>query len=73
MASRSVGDEQGRGVEGCSFSEAGRKLGPTAAAVSRKVAMLERNLGVRLFQRSIRTLRLTETGERFHQAVASTG
>jgi DNA-binding transcriptional LysR family regulator len=54
-----------RAAEGGSFSEAGRRLGLTAAAVSRNVAMLERNLGVRLFQRSTRKLTLTEAGERF--------
>jgi len=54
-----------RAAEGGSFSEAGRRLGLTAAAVSRNVAMLERNLGVRLFQRSTRKLSLTEAGERF--------
>jgi DNA-binding transcriptional LysR family regulator len=54
-----------RASEGGSFSEAGRRLGLTAAAVSRNVAMLERNLGVRLFQRSTRKLTLTEAGERF--------
>jgi DNA-binding transcriptional LysR family regulator len=54
-----------RAVEGGSFSEAGRRLGLTAAAVSRNVAMLERNLGVRLFQRSTRKLSLTEAGEGF--------
>ena len=54
-----------RSAEGGSFSEAGRRLGLTAAAVSRNVAMLERNLGVRLFQRSTRKLTLTEIGERF--------
>ena len=42
----------------------------TPAAVSRNVAMLERNLGVRLFQRSTRKLRLTEAGETFRLAVA---
>lgn len=36
----------------------------TAAAVSRNVAVLEQNLGVRLFQRSTRKLTLTEDGER---------
>src|SRR5262249_28080131 len=35
------------------------------AAVSRNVAMLERNLGVRLFQRSTRKLTLTEAGKHF--------
>jgi DNA-binding transcriptional LysR family regulator len=54
-----------RAAQGGSFSEAARRLGLTAAAVSRNVAMLERNLGVRLFQRSTRKLTLTEAGERF--------
>ena len=54
-----------RAAKGGSFSEAGRRLGLTAAAVSRNVAMLERNLGVRLFQRSTRKLTLTDAGERF--------
>jgi DNA-binding transcriptional LysR family regulator len=54
-----------RSAEGGTFSEAARKLGLTAAAVSRNVAMLERNLGVRLFQRSTRKLALTEAGEQF--------
>ncbi|PZV38806.1 LysR family transcriptional regulator [Mesorhizobium kowhaii] len=54
-----------RSAENHSFSEAARQLGLTPAAVSRNVAMLERNLGVRLFQRSTRKLVLTEIGERF--------
>jgi DNA-binding transcriptional LysR family regulator len=54
-----------RTAAGGSFSEAGRRLGLTAAAVSRNVAILERNLGVRLFQRSTRKLTLTDAGERF--------
>jgi len=41
----------------------------TPAAVSRNVAMLERNLGVRLFHRSTRKLTLTEAGERFLHAI----
>ena len=48
-----------------SFSAAGRRLSLTPAAVSRNVAMLEKNLGVRLFQRSTRKLALTEAGEQF--------
>jgi DNA-binding transcriptional LysR family regulator len=48
-----------RAAESGSFAAAGRRLGLTAAAVSRNVAMLERNLGVRLFQRSTRKLSLT--------------
>ncbi len=58
-----------RSAEGGSFSEAGRRLGLTAAAVSRNVAMLERNLGVRLFQRSTRKLTLTEAGEQFLHSI----
>ncbi len=54
-----------RSAEEASFSGAARRMSVTPAAVSRNVAMLERNLGVRLFQRSTRTLALTEAGERF--------
>jgi DNA-binding transcriptional LysR family regulator len=54
-----------RSAETCSFSAAARRLMLTPAAVSRNVALLERNLGVRLFQRSTRKLTLTEAGERF--------
>ncbi|SFL09603.1 LysR family transcriptional regulator [Pseudomonas sp. NFACC46-3] len=54
-----------RSAETGSFSAAARLLALTPAAVSRNVAMLERNLGVRLFQRSTRKLSLTETGEHF--------
>lgn len=58
-----------RSAEAGGFSAAARRLALTPAAVSRNVAMLERNLGVRLFQRSTRKLRLTEAGERFLQAI----
>lgn len=51
------------------FSIAARRLSLTPAAVSRNVAMLERNLGVRLFHRSTRKLTLTEAGERFLHAI----
>ncbi|MGH8083228.1 MAG: LysR family transcriptional regulator, partial [Lysobacter sp.] len=51
------------------FSAAARQLGLTPAAVSRNVAVLERNLGLRLFQRSTRKLTLTESGERFLDSV----
>lgn len=54
-----------RSAEGGSFSAAARRLALTPAAVSRNVAMLERNIGVRLFHRSTRKLTLTEAGERF--------
>lgn len=58
-----------RSAEAGSFSEAARRLALTPAAVSRNVAMLERNLGVRLFQRSTRKLTLTEAGEQFLAAI----
>lgn len=59
-----------RSAEYGSFSEAARRLSLTPAAVSRNVAMLERNLGVRLFHRSTRKLSLTEAGETFRLAIA---
>jgi len=59
-----------RSAESASFSSAARRLGLTAAAVSRNVAQLERNLGVQLFQRSTRGLTLTEAGDRFLASVS---
>src|SRR5882757_6986884 len=41
-----------RSAETGGFSAAARRLSLTPAAVSRNVATLERNLGIRLFQRS---------------------
>ncbi|MBY5832226.1 LysR family transcriptional regulator [Rhizobium ruizarguesonis] len=54
-----------RSAELGSFSSAARRLGLTPAAVSRNVGALEGNLKLRLFQRSTRSLTLTEAGERF--------
>jgi DNA-binding transcriptional LysR family regulator len=59
-----------RSAECGSFSAAARRLGVTPAAVSRNVGNLERGLGVRLFQRSSRSLTLTEDGERFLASVS---
>jgi DNA-binding transcriptional LysR family regulator len=53
-----------RSAELGGFSAAARYLGLTPAAISRNVALLERNLGVRLFHRNTRKLILTEAGER---------
>jgi DNA-binding transcriptional LysR family regulator len=58
-----------KSAETGSFSTTARLMSLTPAAVSRNVAMLERNLGVRLFHRSTRKLTLTEAGERFLHAV----
>lgn len=59
-----------RSAEQGSFSAAARQLALTPAAVSRNVAQLERNLGVRLFLRSTRRLALTEAGEQFLSSVS---
>ncbi|MBL8956543.1 MAG: LysR family transcriptional regulator [Myxococcaceae bacterium] len=53
-----------RSAELSSFSAAARKLARTPAAVSKSIAKLEDSLGVRLFQRSTRRVKLTEAGER---------
>jgi DNA-binding transcriptional LysR family regulator len=49
-------------VDATSFSEAARRLGMPISTVSRKVAELEDQLGVRLLERSTRQLRLTDVG-----------
>ncbi len=49
-------------VEANSFSEAARRLKMPLATVSRRVADLEDQLGVRLLERSTRSLRLTDIG-----------
>ena len=56
-------------VEAKSFSEAARRLKMPTSTVSRRVADLEHQLGVRLIERSTRSLRLTDVGsEVFEQA-----
>ena len=56
-------------VEAKSFSEAARRLKMPTSTVSRRVADLEKQLGVRLIERSTRSLRLTDVGaEVFEQA-----
>lgn len=49
-------------VEARSFSEAARRLKMPISTISRRVAELEEQLGVRLIERSTRNLRLTEVG-----------
>lgn len=56
-------------VEEAGFSAAARRLGVTPAAVSKSVARLEAGLGVRLFQRSTRSLSLTAEGELLYRQV----
>ena len=49
-------------VEANSFSEAARRLKMPISTVSRRIADLEDQLGVRLLERSTRSLRLTDAG-----------
>lgn len=49
-----------------SFSAAGRALGIPKSRLSRRVALLERRLGVRLLQRSTRAVRVTDVGRAFN-------
>lgn len=53
-------------VEHHGFSAAARATGVEKSRLSRRVAALERRLGVRLLQRSTRSLALTEAGQRFY-------
>lgn len=54
-----------RVVELGSFTRAARALSLPTSSVSRSVSQLEEELGVRLLQRTTRTLRLTEAGEAY--------
>lgn len=51
-------------VDAGGFSAAARRLGLPKSRLSRRVAVLEQRLGVRLLQRSTRRLTLTEVGQR---------
>src|SRR3954466_372319 len=53
-----------------SLSAAARELGVSTAVVSRRLAALESRLGVRLINRTTRTLHLTDEGARYHDACA---
>lgn len=54
-------------AEALSFVGAARRLGVSASAVGKTIARLEKSLGARLFQRSTRTIRLTEEGRVFYE------
>jgi DNA-binding transcriptional LysR family regulator len=53
-------------VESGSFSESARRLGLSQPSVSRQVNGLESQLGVRLLQRTTRSLSLTEAGQVYY-------
>src|ERR1700735_3073822 len=57
-------------TESGNFARAAETLGLTPSGVSRAVARLEARLGVRLFDRTPRAVRLTEEGRRVHAQVA---
>lgn len=54
-------------AESLSFVGAARQLGVSASAVGKTIARLEKSLGARLFQRSTRTVRLTDEGRMFYE------
>lgn len=54
-------------VEAGSFSAAAERLNLTSSAISKSIARLEQRLGSRLFERTTRTLRLTDAGEAYYQ------
>ncbi|OZG75206.1 LysR family transcriptional regulator [Hahella sp. CCB-MM4] len=53
-------------IESGSFSSAGKRLGITKSAVSKRISQLEEGLGVRLLHRTTRRLSLTEAGEQYY-------
>ena len=56
-------------VDARSFVRAGESLDMSQSGVSRAVARLESRLGIRLFERTTRSVRLTDEGRRFHEQV----
>ena len=48
-----------------SFAAAGRQLGVSPAMVGRRIQAVERHYGVRLIERTTRSLRLTDVGQQF--------
>jgi len=59
-----------RVVEARSFSGAARRLNMSASVVSKSVTRIERSLGVRLLNRTTRSISLTEIGREFYARCA---
>ncbi|MBW0448119.1 LysR family transcriptional regulator [Paraburkholderia phenoliruptrix] len=57
-------------VQHGSFAEAARELGVAPSVVARRIGQLETELNTRLFERTTRSVALTEAGERFHVRAA---
>ncbi len=53
-----------------SFTQAANQLGVTPPAVSQNIQALEARLGIRLFNRTSRSVRLSDEGRRFYEKVA---
>jgi DNA-binding transcriptional LysR family regulator len=49
------------------FAGAGEALGMSQPGVSRAIARLEKRLGIRLFERTTRSVRMTDEGRRFYE------
>ena len=56
-----------RVVDCHSFTQAAQSLGMQKSTVSRRIALLEERLGVRLLNRTTRKLRLTEVGQAYYE------
>ena len=56
-------------VEGASFVKAAELIGITDSGVSRAISRLETRLGVRLLDRTTRSVSLTDEGRRFYEEV----
>ena len=54
-------------VEAGGFSAAARRTGESQPAVSKAIAALEKRLGVALFNRSTRSVTLTDQGQRYYE------
>lgn len=59
-----------RVVEKSGFSRAAKELGVPASTVSRRVARLEEGLGVRLLQRTTRSMHLTDAGRTYFERIS---
>lgn len=57
-------------VDSGSFAKAADRLDITPSGVSRAISRLEKRLGIRLFDRTTRSVQLTDEGRRFYQEVA---
>jgi DNA-binding transcriptional LysR family regulator len=56
-----------RVIEAGSFTAAARLLGMPKTTVSRRIAALEREVGVRLLQRTTRSLNVTDAGRLYYE------